>query len=61
MKGDQLQEFITTWDQVLAGLAKAPDDTTLQALPLCNLRQCNVMDQDIAYYDRLPPSDSNKS
>ena len=28
MKGEKLQEFITTWDQVLAGLAKGPDDAT---------------------------------
>ncbi len=38
LKGEKLQEFITTWDQVLAGLAKGPDDATLQALALRNLR-----------------------
>ena len=52
MKGEKLQEFITTWDQVLAGLAKGPDDATLQALLLRNLRQCKTTEQDIAHYDR---------
>ncbi len=61
MKGEKLHEFIPTWDQVLAGLTKSPDEATLQAFLLRNLRQCEAMDQDIAYYDRLPPSDSNKS
>ena len=31
MKGDRLQEFVTTWDQVLSGLDKAPDEQTLRA------------------------------
>ena len=31
MKCEKLQEFITTWDQVLAGLAKGPDDATFAA------------------------------
>ena len=61
MKGEKLQEFITTWDQVLAGLAKGPDDATLQALLLRNLRQCKTMEQDIAHYDRKLPSDPDKS
>ena len=48
MKGEKLQDFVTTWDQVLAGLAKGPgDDATLQALLLRNLRQCKAMEQDI--------------
>ncbi len=25
LKGDRLQEFVATWDQVLSGLDKAPD------------------------------------
>ena len=31
MKGEKLHEFITLWDDVLAGLGKGPDDSTLQA------------------------------
>ncbi len=31
MKGEKLQDFVTTWDQVLAGLAEGPDDATLPA------------------------------
>ena len=58
---EKLQEFVTTWDQVLVGLAKSPDEATTQALILRNLRQCKAMDQDIAYYDDLPANDSNKS
>ena len=61
LRGDRLQEFIATWDQALAGLAKVPDEATLQALFLRNLRQCRSMEQDIAYYDRLPSSDANES
>ena len=60
MKGDRLQEFITTWDQVLTGLDKVPDEQTLRALLLRNLRHCKSMEQDLAYYDRLPPGDVNK-
>ena len=51
MKGEKLHEFITLWDDVLAGLGKGPDDSTLQALLLRNLRQCKAMEQDIAHYD----------
>jgi hypothetical protein len=36
MKGEKLNEFITLWDDVLAGLGKGPDDSTLQALLLRN-------------------------
>ena len=61
MKGEKLQDFVTTWDQVLAGPAKGPDDATLQALLLRNLRQCKAMEQDIAHYDRKLPSDPDKS
>ena len=61
MKGERLQEFVTTWDQVLAGLAKEPDSSTLQALLLRSLRHCKAMEQDIAYYDRMLPSDPDKS
>ena len=61
MRGEKLHDFITTWDQVLAGLATVPDESTLQALLLRNLRQCKPMDQDIAFYDRLPANDANKS
>ncbi len=39
----------------------SPDEATQQALLLRNLRQRKAMDQDVAYYDRLPPSDSNNS
>jgi hypothetical protein len=61
MRGEKLHYFITTWDQVHAGLAKVPDESNLQALLLRNLRQCKPMDQDIAFYDRLPANDANKS
>ena len=56
-----MQEFITTWDNVLTGLAKGPDDTTLQALLLRNLRQCKAMEQDIAHNDRKASNDPEKS
>lgn len=61
MRGETLHDCITTWDQVLAGVAKVPDESTLQALLLRNLRQCKPVEQDIAFYDRLPGNDSNKS
>ena len=38
LKGDRLQEFVTTWDQVLSGLGKAPDEQTVRALLLRNLQ-----------------------
>ena len=44
LKGGRLQEFVTTWDQVLSGLGKAPDEQTLRALLLRNLRHCKVME-----------------
>ncbi len=44
MKGEKLQEFITTWGQVLARLAKGPGDATLQALVLRTLRRCKTME-----------------
>ena len=61
MKGQKPQDFVATWDQVLAGRAKGPDGATLQALLLGNLRQCKAMEQDIAHYDRKLPSDPDKS
>ncbi len=61
VKGESVKELITMWGQVLAGLAKSPDEATLQALLLRNLGQCKVMDQDLAYHDRLLPSESNTS
>ena len=61
MKGEKLHEFITLWDDVLAGLGKGPDDSTLQAFLLRNLRQCKAMEQDIAHYDRKPFNDPEKS
>ena len=54
MRGERLQEFLSTWDTVLAGLKKAPDDTILGALFLRQIRKCKSMEQDVAYYDRLP-------
>ena len=61
MKGEKLNEFIALWDDVLAGLGEGPDESTLQALLLRNLRQCKAMEQDIAHYDRKPPNDPEKS
>ena len=46
---------------MLAGLGKGPDESTLQALLLRNLRQCKAMEQDIAHYDRKAPNDPEKS
>ncbi len=61
LKGDRLQEFVPTWDQVLSGLDKAPDDQTLRALLLRSLRRCKAMERDLAYYDRVPPEREEKS
>ncbi len=61
LKGDRLQEFAATWDQVLSGLDKAPGEQTLRALLLRNLRRCEAKGRDLAYYDRLPPGHEEKS
>ena len=53
VEGDRLQEFLSTWDTVLAGLKQAPDDTILETLFLRQIRKCRSMEQDVAYYDRL--------
>ena len=60
-KCDRLQEFVTTWDQVLSGIDKTPDDQTLRAFMLCNLRHCKALEQDLAFYDRLPPGHENNA
>ncbi len=61
MRGDRLAEFLSSWDQVIAGLKKIPTDDTLLALLMRNLRTCKAMDPDIAYFDRLPSDHSDKS
>ncbi len=61
LQGDRLQDLVTTWDQVLSGLGEAPNEQTLRALPLGNLRRCKAMEQDLAYRDRLPPGHEEKS
>ena len=60
MKGDRLQEVVITWDQVLSGLDKTPEEQTLRALMLRNLRHCKAMGKDLSHYDRLPPGNENR-
>ncbi len=60
-KSDRLREFVATWDQVLSGLDKAPDERTLWALLSRNLRRCKALEQDLALCDRLPPERVDKS
>ncbi len=61
LKGDRLQKCVATWDQVSSGFGKAPDEQTLRAPLLCSLWHCRAMEQDLAYYDRLPPGREEKS
>ncbi len=61
MRGERLAEFLTTWDQVIAGLRNVPNDETLLALLMRNLRTCRAMESDIAYFDRLAVGHADKS
>ena len=61
MKQHQLDKFVADWDLVLAGIAKKPEDSTLEALFLRQLRVCKLMNDDIREYDKLESSDPNRS
>ena len=61
MKGNQLEQFLNEWDLVLAGVAKKPDDTTLEVLFLRQVRTCSLMNDDVRDYDKLEQGSSEKS
>ena len=54
LKGDKnLEEFINNWDATLVGLTEAQPETNLEVLFLKQLRKCDCLKHDLAYYDRL--------
>ena len=61
MNNDNLQAFLCIWDTVLSGLRAQPDKSMLEALFLRQIRGCEAMEQDLAYYDRLAQDDANMS
>ena len=61
MNNDKLQAFLCTWDTVLSGLRAQPDKSMLEALFLRQIRGCEAMEQDLAYYDRLAQDDAHRS
>ena len=60
VNGD-LRKFMDTWDSVIAVLGHEPDERVLEALLLAQIRGCEAMEQDIAYYDRLSVTDPTRN
>ena len=61
MSNVNLQAFLCTWDTVLSGLRVQPEKSMLEALLLRQIRGCEAMEQDLAYFDRLPQDSPDRS
>ena len=57
-KGDQkMEQFLNSWDSMLAGMKSKPTDNVIEALFLKQLRKSQVLKEEISHYDRTDRSD----
>ena len=57
-KGDQkMEQFLNSWDSMLAGMKSKPTDDVIEALFLKQLRKSQVLKEEISHYDRTDRSD----
>jgi hypothetical protein len=61
LKNDNLAAFVATWDSVVAGIDKTPEDSFLCSLLLRELRRSNAFSEEISYYDRLASDHPDKN
>ena len=52
MVNDDLKGFINTWDSVLAGMKKEPENNVLEAYFHLAVKRFKPLEHDLALYDR---------
>ena len=61
MRGDSLESFLNSWENVLLGMQKQPDEDILRALFLEQIRNSLVIKEELCYFDRLKTGHEDKS
>ncbi len=59
LKNGDVRTFMTSWEAMLVGMTKVPHDEVLEVLFLQQLRKSAVLEQDLAFYDRLDADNKN--
>ena len=52
LRGENLKSFISNWDQVLAGIVQAPDESVLETLFYKQVKNCKAIQHDMNEYHR---------
>ena len=56
---EELERFLISWDTVLTGMKKPPDDDTLHTLFFNQIKDIEILDYDLKIYERLRESEKN--
>jgi hypothetical protein len=56
---EELEKFLISWDTVLTGMKKIPDDDTLHTLFFNQIKDIEILDYDLKIYERLRESEKN--
>jgi hypothetical protein len=60
MRGGSLESFLNSWENVLLGMKKQPDEVIIRALFLEQIRSSQAIKEELAYFDRLKAGSTEK-